>query len=123
MVFELKMDLGFQRNDFFPRAKKQAALLKKLKDGCCSITGEPRTIDFAGGLEMNFVIFSGANISARKMRAVEDRFAAADAPGPLYILSGGAHPNDKGVTTVNDEAFGRLKKKLKALKRLKRSGI
>ncbi|MDR2210071.1 MAG: hypothetical protein LBO65_01190, partial [Spirochaetaceae bacterium] len=85
-AFELKMDLGYIREEFPPYAEGRAAMLRELGGEKGSITKrDPPEIRFAGGLVMNFVLINDNNISRPKLRKVEDYFAATP-PGPLFIL-------------------------------------
>jgi hypothetical protein len=116
-AFELKMDLGYIREEFVPNAKKQAALLRKLveKKNACSIAQKgPPDIYFAGNLVMNFVVINGSNISRDKLRKVEDAFKAKP-PGPLFILSRGKSLDRESGYTIDTEAFGRLEKTIKGI--------
>jgi hypothetical protein len=116
MVFELKTDLSYPKGLFLPYAEKQAAVSRELKSGRCSINGRNRDITFAAGLEWNFVVINGTYMSALKTREVEERFAAKDPPGSLFVLSRTVHPNNDGVSTVNYRTFEGPAKKLTALK-------
>jgi hypothetical protein len=123
MIFELKLDLSFQRASFAADAAKKAKELEELAgtEVRCSMNGE-RRIAFAAGLKWNFVVISGTYISGPKMQAIKERFAAEDSPGSLFVLSCKVHPGE-GVPELNHEAFDGLAKKVNALKSAKRSGI
>jgi hypothetical protein len=116
MLVELKMDLSRQKKTFLARAEKQAALLRELKSVRCSINGKDRECTLAAGLRWNFVLFSGTYLNAEQKQEIKARFAAKDAPGFLFILSGQVHPND-GVPELDRKAFDRFEKRISALKK------
>ena len=109
MIFDLKMDLGYRRNNFIDFVESRNYELKKIKNHKASCSLIPnQDIFFSENLIWNYIIISSGNISQTQMNIIVDYFSK-NKMANFYILVEG-HLNDfkNNNFTINDQHFNNL---------------
>lgn len=121
---DLKMDLGWKRNDLYNFCKKLKEDLRGIKGKKCKIrdgvTKEDKWLNIDNEVSFNIVIVSGKNITSDKMEKHKNNIQLLGRDVELFILSDKKHPNKYGykpdelieLMKVNDDEFERLFQKL-----------
>ncbi len=111
--FDIKMDLGFKRNEFAAISRKRDKLILKLRGQPfvtrqgLSKTAEPLSYRVGRRLKYHVVVVSGENIDRRRLRSIKVEFKKLRA-SRLYILTEDVHPNDYGSPSIA-QTLGRIR--------------
>ncbi|NCC56698.1 MAG: hypothetical protein EOM17_03635 [Synergistales bacterium] len=112
-LFDLKMDLGYQRNFIEYAIARHDMLLKIIKErGNCKHDPFPSEFSFTKDLKWIFIVVSNANIGKAQMERITDYFNQRDEIG-FFVLSIGKHLNDVNNEKdyiVNMQAFCDIQK-------------
>ena len=124
---DIKMDLGFKRNEFYNFCKKQAKLLNKYRGSKCKIKirnglmKEDKYLTIDKKATLNIVIVSNRNINQTILeKHIKDvKNLGSNSGIEVFVLFQG-HPNESGYTIgelmkrikINLLEFSRLIKKL-----------
>jgi hypothetical protein len=100
MIFDLKMDLGYKRNEFISQVKVRVAELNKIvKHTAKCFLKKDCKLKFSKKLKWNYVVISEGNISPVQYRKVEEWFENTRKAN-LFTLSKGKGKNLR--TKMND---------------------
>jgi hypothetical protein len=121
---DIKMDLGWKRNELYDFCKRHAALLAKVRGKKCKIrdgqTKEDLFYRISTTASLNIVIISDQNISSKILNDHLIKIKPFQKLVRVFILTKGEHPNTYGITTqellkeilINKDVFNSLIKKL-----------
>lgn len=117
-IFDIKMDLGYKRNEFIDLAKKRKNQLKKIVNhtGSCSLRENER-LYFDKNLLWDYIIISKGNMSKNQYEKIETYFNKNNL-GALFSFVLNGHLNSYNydyVPIINVRDFNKLNKELKAL--------
>jgi hypothetical protein len=93
-LWDLKMDLGFKRDNFIKFCEDKDVLIKELRSNYAKINGE--NFVFSDKLTFNIVIVSDKNISKSKSKQNVDELKNIENVNIFYLTSG-KHPNNKDI--------------------------
>lgn len=117
--YDLKMDLGYKRNEFFPNCEKYYMRMGELKSIVCQtkdgISKNKRKINISKSIRYYVPVISNGNISKSAMNDIVRKFKKLK-NSKLYILSTGKHPNTYHVSKkqalegiiINENEFKKL---------------
>jgi len=116
MIFDLKMDLGYKRNEFTNQVQERINQLLEIKKfkGKCSLSQQD-DISFSSKLKWNYIVISKENINEKQYNDIEFYFKRLKNKAKLFTLLTDGHLNsyDKNfIPNINDKEFNRLNKEI-----------
>ena len=111
-IFDLKMDVGYNRLEFVKQAGRNSLLLKKIvkHSGYCKLSG--CDFKFLPGLECNFIVISDGNIKEGSYEAIEAYFNKNKHLRLFTLVKGHLNHVENGFS-IRVEDFKRLDHELK----------
>ena len=117
MVFDIKMDLGYKRNEFVTQVTASTNRLEKIKSekGFCNLNDKRVEFTFTESLRWNYIVVSPGNISERKF-AETIKAIRNDNLANIFILVNKGHlnvPQYNYEKNINSKDFALLKKEIR----------
>jgi hypothetical protein len=112
LIFDLKMDLGYKRNEFINYSNKRYEEINEIRqqEGTWNKNDSKLQFTFSESLQWNYVVLSEGNITKEQMQIIKDYFKGSKY-SKLSILSSGEHLNSykkNPIFTINKKAFSEI---------------
>ena len=122
MIFDIKMDLGYKRNNFISQVKVRIGELNNIVKHTARCSLKDDELKFSNKLKWNYVVMSAGNITPEQYDKVETWFTNTE-KATLFTLSRGEHLNtysDNFELRVNSDDFKRIDAAIDTLSTIKR---
>lgn len=127
---DLKMDLGWKRDELSSLAKRQSIFLKNIRGMECKVingvTKEEKKFKISRNISYYFIIISDRNINKKLLKQHQDSINKLGNRIKLFILTSGQSLNAYGYTPsnlikeieINESSFESLLKSVRSLNRV-----
>ncbi len=125
--FDIKMDLGWNRDGLYDLCLNQYNLLNKIRGKNCKIrdgiTKEDSEHVISNNISMNIVLISDQNINNKKLSTQIEKIKRLAPAVDVFVLTSGVHPNEyrknNKTMEIKNEEFDLLVNKVKCMMNIK----